>query len=271
MSNSSLQRFDQNGIELIIDTQTGESFATAKGYSRMSGKDYDTVKKRCQRGGLLTAEVPTEQGFRWGTLITEDLISEWLPKDNPTMATQLMKLGVRVFMHKLAGFEISTTAVTHDLPSTYLEALKCLVASEEQKILLEQEKALLSAKIEQDAPLVDYAEAVQCSESAIELGDFAKMIGTGRNRLFQTMRDCGVIMQNSNIPFQKWINAGYFEVSQEIAGNGKLIPFALVTGKGQLWLKDRIRKYTTDHKQVSEQTSLFDENQGNHWLTRTSY
>jgi anti-repressor protein len=124
----------------------------------------------------------------------------------------------------------------HKIPQTYAEALL-----EAGRLALENER--LSAKIEQDAPLVAYAEAVQCSDSAIEFNDFAKMIGTGRTRLFRAMRECGVIMQHSNIPYQKWIDAGYFEVSQEITGNGKLIPFALVTGKGQLWLRDRIRKY----------------------------
>lgn len=106
-----LQRFDQNQIEIIINTETGEGFATAKGYSRMSGKEYDAIKKRCQRGGLPSAEIPTEQGFRWGTLISEDLIAEWLPKDNPEMATQLMKLGTRLFLHKMAGYEVTSNAI----------------------------------------------------------------------------------------------------------------------------------------------------------------
>lgn len=105
-----LQRFEHEGLELIINTESGESFATAKGYSRMTGKDYDTIKKRCQRGGLENAEIPTEQGIKRGTLITEDLIAEWLPKDNPTIATKMMKLGVRAFLHTLAGYKVSSTA-----------------------------------------------------------------------------------------------------------------------------------------------------------------
>jgi phage antirepressor YoqD-like protein len=56
------------------------------------------------------------------------------------------------------------------------------------------------------------------------------------------MRDAGVIMQGSTLPYQKYCDAGYFEVSQEITTSGKLIPFALVTGKGQIWLKQRLGK-----------------------------
>ncbi len=48
-------------------------------------------------------------------------------------------------------------------------------------------------------------------------------------------------MKNSTLPYQKYIDAGYFEVSQEIDDRGKTIPFALVTNKGQLWLDGKIR------------------------------
>lgn len=69
-----------------------------------------------------------------------------------------------------------------ELPQTYLDALKALVASEEQKLALQ-------AQIEQDAPLVEYAKKVQYSENSIDFNSFTKMIGTGRTRLFPIMRD----------------------------------------------------------------------------------
>lgn len=106
-----LTRFESDGIELYINTVTGESFATAKGYSRMTGVEYDTIKRRCQRGGHTTAQILTGHGERWGTLISEEIICEWLPKDNPKMASKLMKLGVRSFLHTLAGFEVKSTAI----------------------------------------------------------------------------------------------------------------------------------------------------------------
>jgi len=251
---NSLARFDNNGIELIINTSTGESFATAKGYSRMTGKDYDTIKKRCQRGGLPSAEVPTEQGFKRGTLIPEDLIVEWLPKDNPEMATQLMRLGVRVYLHKLAGFEVTTTAVQpqFDIPKTFSEAL--LLAGK-----LQQEKEALEAQALINKPKVEFADAIAFSDDSVEFHEYAKMIGTGRNRLMQKLRECEVLMKNSTIPYQRWVEGGYFEVSQEITPSGKLVPFALVTGKGQLWLYQRLKSYglPIPQKIAIEQQSLF--------------
>ena len=42
---ASFERFDKDGIELIIDTATGESFASISGYARMSGIDPLVIEK----------------------------------------------------------------------------------------------------------------------------------------------------------------------------------------------------------------------------------
>lgn len=242
------QRFDCNGIELIINTQTGESFATKRGYARMSGKDESTIRKRLKGGDselVKQAQILTAGGIQGADLISEDLIAEWLPKDNPVMATQLLKLGVRVFLHKMAGFEIKSEAIAvHQIPQTYAEALL-----EAGRLALENEK--LSAKIEHDAPLVSFAESVRASDDAIEFNDFAKAIGTGRTRLFRLMRELDVIMKNTTLPYQRLVDAGYFEVSQEVTPDGKLRPFALVTGKGQIWLKQKIDRHLNQENQMT--------------------
>jgi phage antirepressor YoqD-like protein len=139
-----------------------------------------------------------------------------------------------------------------------LEALEALVASEKEKQLLLADNQVMAAKIDLDAPLVSYANAVEATDDAISFNAFAKMINTGRTRLFRQMRDCGVILKDSTLPYQKWVDAGYFEVSQTIETiEGKLIPFALVTGKGQLWLHQRLQKAAWLEKvEESKQTEL---------------
>jgi hypothetical protein len=115
MAENTLARFDgDNGVELIIDTVTGESFATVSGYARMSGKAKSTISERLKGVALdnvKQTEIQTQGGLQAVRLISEDLITEWLPKDNPIMASQLMKIGVRVFLHKLAGFEVKSEAI----------------------------------------------------------------------------------------------------------------------------------------------------------------
>ena len=146
MTNSSLQRFDHDGIELIIDTQTGESFATVRGYARMSGKAHTTILRRLKQlvdpAALNHAQIQTAGGLQGGALIPEDLICQWLPKDNPAMASQVLKLGVRLFLHTIAGFQVKSEAI-------------------ETNKQLESQIAKLTAKIDElDYREVDYIDEI---------------------------------------------------------------------------------------------------------------
>lgn len=115
-----LQRYDgQDGIEILINTESGESFCSVKGYARMSGKDQSTISRRLASANVdqgiaesasKTAEVLTAGGMQTVALVNEDLIAEWLPKDNPAAATALLKLGVRVVLHNMAGYEVKSAA-----------------------------------------------------------------------------------------------------------------------------------------------------------------
>lgn len=145
MTNSSLQRFDHDGIELIIDIQTGESFATVRGYARMSGKTHTTILRRLKvvdSEALNHAQIQTAGGLQGGALIPEDLICQWLPKDNPAMAFQVLKLGVRLFLHTIAGFQVKSEAT-------------------ETNKQLESQIAKLTAKIDElDYREVDYIDEI---------------------------------------------------------------------------------------------------------------
>jgi phage antirepressor YoqD-like protein len=63
----------------------------------------------------------------------------------------------------------------------------------------------------------------------------------GRNTVMRKLREMGILMKTSTLPFQKYVEAGYFEVNQEIdPENGRLLPFATITGKGQIWLHQKL-------------------------------
>ena len=155
MTNSSLQRFDQDGIELIIDTQTGESFASQAGYARMSGVDYSTIRKRVERLGvtlepLKRSQIETVDGFRAVTLIPEDLICQWLIKDNHKLALKVMQLGVRLFLHTIAGFQVKSEAI-------------------ETNKQLENQIAKLTSKIDElDYREVDYIDEILALKDRIK-------------------------------------------------------------------------------------------------------
>ena len=116
MTNSSLQRFDHDGIELIINTETGESFASISGYARMAGKIPSTISRRLTMSGLREkgleqAQIETAGGLRTVALIPEDVICQWLIKDNHKLALKVMQLGIRLFLHTIAGFQVKSDAI----------------------------------------------------------------------------------------------------------------------------------------------------------------
>lgn len=79
----------------------------------------------------------------------------------------------------------------------------------EQKIKQLEEK---NAKLK---PKADFAEAAFKAEGKVDIGQAAKILnlGFGRNTLFGKLRDAGIFFKDRNEPKQKYIDAGYFEMT----------------------------------------------------------
>lgn len=116
---TNLTRYEADGIELVIDQTTGEAFASVRGYARMSSKAQSTVQSRVDRmiegeRNQLTklAEVQSTSGLQGERLLSAALIFKWAIKDNPELAETMGKVGATVYLHQLAGFKVSTNAIT---------------------------------------------------------------------------------------------------------------------------------------------------------------
>lgn len=74
----------------------------------------------------------------------------------------------------------------------------------------------LNDKIAQLAPKAEFFDAVAGSKDAITMGEAAKVLdlGIGRNELFEFLRRKKVL-QSDNIPYQKYIDAGYFRTIEQ--------------------------------------------------------
>ena len=105
------------------------------------------------------------------------------------------------------------------LPQNYLAALESLVETEKAKQAAEQ-------KVAQLQPKADFYDTVANSESLLSMADVAKVLdkGIGRNRLFKLLRSRG-ILQSNNVPYQRFVDAGYFKVveSSYMAGDNAIV------------------------------------------------
>jgi anti-repressor protein len=120
----------------------------------------------------------------------------------------------------------------------YQEALRQLADSLDKNAQLEN-------KITEDAPKVEFAMAVRRMDGACKVGDFAKVIGIGRNSLFAKLRLDQILMVD-NMPYQKYVDSGYFVVIEQIpyvdhAGKAHPAFTTMITGKGQVFLERKYR------------------------------
>lgn len=115
--------------------------------------------------------------------------------------------------------------------------------------LVELATAPLVNQIEEQKPLVYFANKVSDSSNLIDMGKMAKLlkdehINIGRNRLFDWLRKKEILMKN-NMPYQRYIEGGYFQVKEstyETPYGTKTQQTTLVTGKGQIYITERLRK-----------------------------
>lgn len=107
----------------------------------------------------------------------------------------------------------------------------------------------LELTIEEQRPLVDFANKVSDSSNLIDMGKMAKLlkdehINIGRNRLFEWLRRKEILMKN-NMPYQRYIDGGYFQVKEsvyETLYGSKTQQTTYITGKGQIYITEKLRK-----------------------------
>lgn len=115
-------------------------------------------------------------------------------------------------------------------------------------------------KIENDKPLVNFAETISQTADSISIGDFAKLvkdenIKMGRNKLFEWLRDNKYLMKG-NIPYQKYIDNNYFELieySYKTPYGEKLTTKTLITGLGQIKIIEKLRRELNGAKELQEE------------------
>lgn len=110
----------------------------------------------------------------------------------------------------------------------------------------ERERMALAAQVEADAPKVAFAEAVRNVDGLCSMEKIAKTLGWGRNRFIAALKGAGVL-QDSRIPYQKYMERGYFEVVEQSPwedSKGVSHPSftTMVTGAGQVWLAKNFQR-----------------------------
>ncbi len=119
-----------------------------------------------------------------------------------------------------------------------------------QRKIAERDKIIAQQKeqIEEQKPLVDFAIHVSQSKDTIDMDEMAKIaqgerINIGRNRLIKWLKEKKILKDNRT-PYQTYIDRGYFdvvEIKKETMYGIMVFPKTVITGKGQLWVIEKLR------------------------------
>lgn len=104
------------------------------------------------------------------------------------------------------------------------------IEEQKQTLLLQEENKKLQFRS-------DFVDVCFDTDGVFDFSEVAKILklGYGSITLYKKMREHGVIMQNDTIPYQKFINNGYFKVVEKLIENGsfkKLVSTTFATQKG---------------------------------------
>lgn len=204
----------------------------------------DAISRHCK--GVVKSDIPTNSGIQTVSFIPEGDIYRLIVKSKLPSAE---KFEAWVMDEVLPTIRKHGAYMTNDViertltdPDYLIQLATALKEERQARLIAEQ-------KIEEQRPLVEFADKVSNSSNLIDMGKMAKLlkdenINIGRNRLFEWLRKKEILMRN-NIPYQRYIDGGYFQVKEstfETPYGTKTQQTTFVTGKGQIYITEKLRK-----------------------------
>lgn len=156
----------------------------------------------------------------------------------------LIKLNIQQH-HNLATRQIDNVSTEVEENQVIAKAIGIL-----QRRLSDAEK-----EVEKLKPAAEFAYQICSSKDAIDIGNCAKVLNRniGRNRLFEFLRNKNILQQD-NIPYQKYIDSGYFRVIETKftipSGETKISLKTLVLQKGVAYINKLLKEEHNENKSV---------------------
>ena len=239
------------GVEIDGESWlVGKDVAERLGYERGSKAVVDHVDEedRMMVDGETQSQFGIELGQRGGWLINESglyslVLGSKLPnaKKFKRWVTSEVLPAIRKHGGYLTAEKVEEALLNPDVLIRLATELK-----DEREA-----RRALESKVEEDAPKVLFAQAVEQAENSILVGDLAKLIkqnGTdiGQKRLFERLRAEGYLGtrgDNYNMPTQRAMEMQLFRISERTINNPdgsvRLTRTVKVTGKGQVYFINR--------------------------------
>lgn len=261
-SKNEVQIFNFNSSEIrVVKDEGGEPWFIAKDVCDVLGLSNITEALRNLDGDELTSEIlkSGNQG-REMKLVSESGLYALVIRSNKPNAKKFRKWitsEVLPSIRKSGGYIAAKADETPEM----IMARAIKLADEtinRQKLQLEEKDkkiAEVNKQIEMDKPKVVFAESIAVAKTSILVGEMAKLIKQstgveiGQNRFFDYLRDKGYLHSKGsqkNLPTQRSVNAGWFEVKEGTRINSEGVSVITrtpkITGKGQIYFVNLFAK-----------------------------
>lgn len=233
--------FDGSGIRtLTIDEEpyfVGKDVAQVLGYRDTA----DALKKHVDEEDKLTRQFADSGQRREMKIINESGLYSLILGSKLPEAKRFKRWVTSEVLPSLRRNGMYAMDELLDNPDLAINALQKLKEEREARRQLELQN-------EQMKPKALFAEAVETSSTSILIGDMAKLlrqngVEVGQRRLFDWLRTNSWLMKSGesrNMPTQKAMEKGYFEIKERTISNPdgsvRITKTTKVTGKGQVWL-----------------------------------
>ena len=192
------------------------------------------IEDHCLKGVTKKYTLLTKGGNQELTIINESGIYQLILASKMPKAYKFKEwvtFKVLPSIRKIGSFSIHASR-----PELTIEEMTLLVMQNLQSKIADQQKQL-----EEQKPKVEFAEKIINTNNAISVRDFGKVIGMGEKKLFEWLRNNKLLM-DSNIPYQKYVEAGYFKVIEWVLEAKNQVKFkTLITGKGQEYITGKLK------------------------------
>ena len=243
MTNLISKAFEGHNIRIITDQQ-GEPWFVAADIARALGyNDADqAIRRHCK--GVTKAPVETTGGMQRASIIPERDVYRLVMRSKLESAERFEEWVVGEVLPSIRKHGGYLAGQEQDAPELIMA--KALMVAQSVIDRKSQELAAAQQTIAANAPAVAFAGLVAEDDKGVLLGNFAKAIGFGPRKIFPLLHELRILMQGGNrhnLPFQEYLDRGYFKVVEKpynANGETRINFITHVTGKGQQWLTKRL-------------------------------
>ena len=208
---------------MVNATQMAKSFGKEPKFWLMNQSTTDYLNELSKVRNLTLTDLVqvTKGGNNPGTWMHEDVAMEFARWLSPAFAIwcndrikELLQYGMTATqptLEQMINNPDLVISLATQLKNEREEKARLQAQAEQQQKIIEQK----DTKITKLQPKADFAEAAFKAEGKVDIGQAAKILGLpfGRNTLFKKLKEKGIFFKR-NEPKQKYVDAGYFELTQ---------------------------------------------------------